>query len=159
MKKIPLTQGQFALVDDADFKWLSQWKWFAHKCRNNWYARGYLYSRNGKKTSIHLHRLLMRPPLKMVVDHINGNGLDNRKLNLRICSQAQNIWNTGKRKTNTSGFKGVSYDKQRLKWRSRISRNKKEVWLGYFNSKKEAALVYNRFVKNNRDKFAFLNLC
>lgn len=130
MREIPLTQGRVALIDEADFDWLNQWKWH--------YDKGYA-TRTSKK--IFMHRVIMRPPLGMVTDHINGNGLDNRRSNLRLATVTQNCQNARIRKDNTSFFKGV-YRTNTDKWRARIQVGKKRLFLGDFSSAQEAAGVY-----------------
>jgi len=86
MKRIPLTRGLFALVDDADYPWLSQWKWYAEKKKNKFYAAR---TEHGKKVC--MHRLLCEGRL---VDHVDGDSLNNQRGNLRAASSAQNAWNT-----------------------------------------------------------------
>ena len=101
MKKIKLTQGKVALVDDGDFEWLSQWKW-------TYKNGGYAYRSIGSKGHIFLHRAIMKSPKNLEIDHINGNGLDNRRSNLRFATHKQNIRNQQKQKNRTSKYKGVS---------------------------------------------------
>jgi len=91
---------------------------------------------------ISIHSLLMTPPKGMVVDHINGNRLDNRKCNLRVCTHAENSMNTKISTANTSGFKGVSKSRSGKKWRARLTVNRKIAYLGVFDSKEEAHIMY-----------------
>ena len=112
MKEIQLTQGKVALVDDEDYEYLNQWKWYA----NEWKG-GKLYAvRNVRKNKQYIgyesmHRLLSsNKDKKLVTDHINGNTLDNRKSNLRICTISENTKNRQIQKNNKSGFKGVRYN-------------------------------------------------
>lgn len=100
-KLIPLTQGKFAIVDAEDYDWLMQWPWHANIIKG-----GLIYVRS--KVNGYLHRLIMKAERHQFIDHINGNTLDNRKCNLRLCNKSDNARNTGIRKTNTSGYKGVS---------------------------------------------------
>jgi hypothetical protein len=90
MKKIKLTQGKFALVNDSDYEWLMQWKWHAHKDKNGklWYAERADKSRKPKL--VKMHREILRTPAGLVVDHRNGNGLDNRRVNIHSCTTAEN---------------------------------------------------------------------
>ena len=106
MKKIPLSQGQFSLVDDEDFDILSKFKWYYSKGRNTNYA----IAANNRKL-IRMHRLIMNPKKGFVIDHINGDGLDNRRENLRICSYSHNSMNSALKKGNKSGIKGVFWSK------------------------------------------------
>jgi hypothetical protein len=90
MRKIPLTQGKFALVDDSDYAWLSQWKWHAHKDKNGrlWYAER--IDRTRKPKIVKMHREILGTPKGLVVDHRNCNGLDNRRVNIHSCTAAEN---------------------------------------------------------------------
>jgi len=129
MKQIPLTQGKFALVDDEDYDWLMTWKWYAHKQGKTFYAATNMpYSEGGGM--ILMHRLLMMYPKDMHVDHINHDGLDNRKSNLRDCTNRQNQSNL--RKPGVSQYTGVYWHKHANKWRSQIQINSKLKHLGYF---------------------------
>ena len=128
VKEIPLTQGKVALVDDEDYEWLNQYNWQASNEKGRFYVKkgNYLGVINGKQrsTSVRMHRLIMNAPENMVVDHINGNGLDNRKENLRIVSNRQNLQNLHIKKT--SKYPGVSWQKTRNKWISLIRVNGKQ---------------------------------
>jgi len=95
MKRIPLTQGKFAIVDDADFEWLSQWKWRARKDYNTWYAIRRVV-RGSCRTTTSIHRQIMEAKPGSQVDHRNRDGLDNRRCNLRFCTNAQNAMNQRK---------------------------------------------------------------
>ena len=99
MKEIPLSKGFVALVDDEDYEFLSQWKWHVNIRGTNKYAQSRKYIRGvGNDKMVKMHRLVMKPKNGEDVDHINGNSLDNRKQNLRLCSRGQNVSN--KRKGN-----------------------------------------------------------
>jgi hypothetical protein len=151
MKEIELTQGYVAIVDDEDYEYLSQWKWFAS--RN---ATGRYYAvRNEGKNQIRMHREILKAPKGMEVDHINTNTLFNVKKNLRICTRAENAKNLSKPKNNTSGYKGVSRD--RRKWKAYIGLNNKKIHIGMFSSPKEAARAYDEKAKELFGKFAKLN--
>ena len=115
-----------ALIDLDDIDKVKNIKW----CLK---SNGYVH--NGK---IHLHRFIMDCPDDMFVDHINRNKLDNRKSNLRICTRQQNNFNRGIRSNNTRGIIGVSFDRRKNKWRARIQVDRREKYLGYFNTKEEA---------------------
>ena len=154
-KKIPLTQGKVALVDIEDYEWLNQWKWQAHKNTKGFF---YVAGRNKKQKFQSMHRKIMKAPKGMEVDHINGDGLDNRRNNLRTCSHSQNIMNSKMRIDNTNGYKGIRYHKQNKKWQARIKKNKKDNHLGYFTTPQEAALAYNEAAKKFFGEFAKLNV-
>jgi hypothetical protein len=155
--KINLSKDLFALIEDEDFDRVNQYKWFllgGHK--NKQYAK----TGNG----LLLHRFIMNVDMKsknVQIDHINGNGLDNRKVNLRLATNQQNNANTSIRNDNTSGYKGVYYKKDReqrkKKWGAQININKKNISLGYFLTKEEAALAYNEAAIKYFGEFAYLN--
>lgn len=144
MKQIELTQGKVALVDDEDFEMLNSRKWYAAKSNRTFYA----YS--GKCTS--MHRVIMNPPSDMVVDHIDGNGLNNTRKNLRVCTQIENKWNNRKPVTNTSGLKGVYFFAK--KWQASIGANGKTKYLGRFGTAEEAEAAYKKAAKELRGEFA-----
>lgn len=156
VKEIRLTQGKVAIVDDADYGWLSQWKWYANQNNNHWYV-GRHYSFDGKHGSIHMHRVIMSPPLGLQVDHINNDGLDNRRDNLRICTHAQNIHNQSKQLNTTSSFKGVCWHKRTKKWRAYICVAAERKHLGRFTSEIQAALAYDAAAREHFGEFANLN--
>ena len=139
MKKIPLTQGKFALVDNSDYEELSKYKWHAHKNRNSnvFYAERNIKKGKGQ-TPLQMHRSLMGLPKGKEVDHIDMDGLNNQRKNLRICTRSENMFNRPKYKSNTSGFKGVHFNKEHQKWRVFIAVNKKQIHVGYFINKEEA---------------------
>lgn len=143
MRQILLSQGQFAVVDDADFECLSQYKWYFLKGRAVRKPRTY----EGKRVGlVWMHRVIMRPPDNMVVDHINGNKLDNRRINLRVCSKSQNEWNKRAYKTNTSGMKNVYWNKSKKRYVVSFSKYRKKIILGHFSSFQEAVKVRNENV-------------
>ncbi|MHC4889112.1 MAG: HNH endonuclease, partial [Planctomycetota bacterium] len=149
---IPLTQGKFAIVDVEDYDWLIQYKWHACKCKNTFYAGRV----EGGKT-IRMHREIMRAPKGLVCDHINHNGLDNRKSNLRLCTNAQNCYNQRASASGTSKYKGVSWHKCSSKWSARIRCDGKFYNLGDFDDQMEAAMVYDDKAVELFDEFACLN--
>lgn len=139
-KIIPLTQNQVALVDDEDYDFLMQWKWYAgwSKHVNSFYVMN-------KRMGL-IHRLIMKTPKGLQVDHINHDTLDNRKENLRNVTQSQNVINTGFQKNNTTGRKGVMVAKN--KYQAQIRRNGKTMYLGIFDTVEEAGLAYDIASKN-----------
>lgn len=157
-KEISLTQGKVALVDVEDYDYLNQWKWYAHKNKNDMFYAIRKIKRYGKRITIRMHREIIKPPDNMFTDHINRDSLDNRRSNLRICTYSQNRMNSKKNKNNTSGYRGVDWHKIAKKWRACIRINKKNKFLGYFNTKEQAALAYNGAAKKKFREFANLNL-
>jgi hypothetical protein len=150
MKKVPLTQGEFALVDDEDYVLVSQYKWHLHKGRKTNYARI-----KNKHICTTMHRMVLVNP-EGLVDHINGNGLDNRKENLRVCTNAQNIRNMVKT-SGSSKYKGVTWDKRCNKWAAAIWLNYKRIHLGRYSSEIDAAKAYNEAAIRLFGDFANLN--
>lgn len=138
MKKIQLSQGYVALVDDEDFDKISRHSWHADvvKDGSRIYARTSIGLGKGKKKNIRLHRFIMEPKPKEIVDHINGNSstLDCRRENLRIVNKSKNGHNAKINKRNTSGYKGVSFHPQTHKWQARILINGKRKYFGLFIS-------------------------
>lgn len=148
MKEIPLTQGKVAIVDDEDFEWLSQWRW---------YFKGGYACRSDKRLTIRMHRLILATQEGDFCDHVDGDRLNNQKSNLRLCTFAENMFNKGAYRTNTSGFKGVVWEKESQKWAARIALNKKRITIGRFHTKEQAALAYNEAALKYHGAFAHLN--
>ena len=161
MKRIPLTQGKFAIVDDEDFDWLNQWKWSAFKCPHTFYVERSIYSRDTKKArTVRLHReiLGLKKDDGKQADHINGSGLDNRRCNLRVCTRSENNRNMQKQfKICSSKYKGVNWRKNRKKWRAEICKDYKHIHIGYFDSEIEAAEAYDKKAKELFGEFARTN--
>lgn len=134
MKTIILSCGAITLVADEDFEEVSKFKWFLH-------VLGYVYRPKRKNNisvgGIYLHRVIMQEP-RGIVDHINRDKLDNRRENLRIASRSQNALNAGLPLNNTSGFRGVDFDRARAKWSARIKVSKRQHCLGRFSDKRDA---------------------
>jgi hypothetical protein len=139
MKEIQLTQGKVAIVDDEDFEYLNQWKWHAIKSINTYYAVRCSWI-NGKDHTRIMHRIIMNNPINKSIDHINHNGLDNRKENLRICTCRENSIN--RLKPNPTGYCGVS--KHGRKFRSRIWINGKICTIGTFLTAELAGNAYTQ---------------
>ena len=161
MKRIKLTQGQYALVDDIDFKRLNQWKWCAlwHPTTRNFTACRNSTIAKGKEKLIYMHREITGVSKVKVVDHKNHNRLDNRRKNLRICTHQENLMNrTQQQKNNTSGYKGVHWDKIVKKWKARIQLNGKRIHLGNFSNIQIAVIKYNMAAKKLYGQFANLNI-
>ena len=153
MASVKLTKGFESLVDDSDFDQVSQWKW----CYSG-YENGYAVRKpriDGRSKTIYLHRFIVNAPIGMEVDHINGDRLDNRRSNLRVCTRQQNNKNVRKHCDNTSGFKGVFWEKRRKKWYSKIRESGVQKFLGYFPTpelayeeyKKAAVRCYGEFAR------------
>ncbi len=146
-KTILCARGEKVTVDAEDFSILNGYKWST----NN---RGYVYGVvNGSRFAI--HRLIVNCPSKKQVDHINGDRLDNRKQNLRICTNSQNHQNKPKTKRNTSGYKGIRF--KRGRWHAHITLNRKQKHLGAFDHKMEAVHAYDAAAKKYFGEFALTN--
>lgn len=147
-----------AFIDDEDFSKVMKHKWYVDECGKNSYARTFISykSKSGWRTrSCSMHRMLLKPPEKFDVDHINGNGLDNRRSNLRICTREQNLRN---RKINkTKGVKGVHWHETAEKWCAQITHNGKCQHIGLFQDRDEAAKAYDNKAKELFGEFANLN--
>lgn len=157
-KQIPLTQGKVALVDDADFERLNQWKWRSEKRGRTFRAIRTAYSpETMKRKTVLMHRQILKATSRQEIDHRNGNGLDNRKQNLRFCTHYQNLGNARKRKNCSSKYKGVSWCKRTQKWLSQIMHNYKNIHLGSFDSEIKAAKAYNKAAIKYFGEFACLN--
>jgi len=104
-----------------------------------------------------MHRLILNPPAGITIDHINGNGLDNRRENLRLAGRGQNQCNRGKQSNNTSGFKGVTWHKNLNKWEAGISISGKRYHVGFYKTPEAAARAYDDAAKKYHGEFARLN--
>lgn len=156
MREIKLTQGKFALVDDEDFDVLSKYKWRAQHNggdRKHWRAVRYV----PKKKFILMHRQVLNFPDSKCIDHADGDSLNNQKQNLRPCTYSQNGYNQGIRKDNTSGYKGVSWNKGNKRWHAVIKNDSKFIFLGGFKDPIEAAKAYDKAARKYHKEFAFQN--
>jgi hypothetical protein len=159
MKIIPLTQGKVAIVDDRDYRWLSQYKWHAQKSgkRPGLYYAVRNATINKRRKTIQMHREIMNPAKGLEIDHRNNNALDNRRLNMRTCTRAQNMANSRAQKGKSSAFKGVSFHKEYRKWRGRITHLGKDLHLGFFRNQVRAAKAYDDKAKELFGEFAHPN--
>lgn len=149
---------KWAMVDPEDHEWLSSKKWFLS-------SHGYAYTvlrkvkAAGKSTqqNVPMHRVVALANSDQHTDHINGDKLDNRKSNLRLCTNRENAMNARRRPLNTSGYKGVGWDKAKGLWRAYIKVNYRQIWLGYYRDRESAALAYNEAARLHFGDFARLN--
>lgn len=157
MKIIWLTQGQFTLVDDEDYERVNHFKWYVNNAGGKLYARRTVNISSTSKSSMKLHRFILGVTNSEIqVDHIDGNSLNNQRLNLRTCTQAENKRN--KTPYGTSKYLGVFYKKKRgKKWSANITKDGKKTFLGYFKDEKDAALSYDEAAKKLHGEFANLN--
>lgn len=157
MKEMPLTRGLVALVDDADYEWLSEHKWTASK--KGYAIRVVKHPKiPGKRITVWMHRLIMgldrEDPRE--VDHWDENKANNQRRNLRIANQSQNQHNRGAYANNKSGYKGVSWYKNYGKWRASIKINGVVKFLGYFDDPKIAHEAYCAAARVHHGEFANL---
>ena len=150
--KIKLTQNKYALIDDKDFDLVSLYSWCFDK------SIGYAVARINKKV-VRMHRLILGLEVGEMCDHKNHNKLDNRRINLRLSNKSNNGANRTKQKNNTSGYKGVFLmkDGRKKKYMARMKFRNKDIFIGYFYTKKEAARAYNSSAKNYFGEYAYLN--
>lgn len=159
MKEIRLTQGKVALVDDADYAYLIGCKWYAiNRYGDVWHAYTPVkHTITGKQTTLYIHRLIMIATPSQEIDHKNGNGLDNRRSNLRIVTRRQNQQNQRPQRNASSIYKGVSWDKSTGKWIAIIKADGKQYNLGRFRDEIKAATVYDNAARYYFGEFAYLN--
>lgn len=154
---ILLSRGKEAICDIIDFDLVSGHNWCAQKGRRTFYALTNVRT-NGGQASVMIHRMILNPSNSRVqVDHVDGNGLNNRRNNLRLCSSSGNNKNRRLNINSSSGFKGVSWHKSTKKWQAYIKLNDKQIYLGSFAAKESAALAYNKAAKEFHHVYAKLN--
>lgn len=170
MKKIPLTRGFEALVDNADYSLISQYRWHALVTATGVYAIGRPYpKRERQKPNLPqgpkqprkkklLHRFLLGlEEDETQVDHRNQNTLDNRRKNLRVGTAQQNRCNRPKRQGTSSAYKGVSWNKANSVWHAKIQVHRRHIYIGCFDDERKAALAYDRAAFSYHGEFAFFN--
>jgi len=152
---IPLTQGQNAIVDAEDYDRVRRHKWCLSRTGHQLYAQ-----RRYRGKTLRMHQFIMNPPKGMVVDHIDGNGLNNRRCNLRICKQQQNIWNRRKKSRRASSrYIGVyRYTHRPDRWFARVQCDGDKMHLGPFDTEIEAARARDRKAVERFGEYAQLNL-
>jgi hypothetical protein len=150
---IKLSFDKIVIIDTEDYDRVSQYNWCAIEDDRCWYAN--TFKRDG--TPMAMHRLILGAPRGLLVDHIDHNGLNNRKSNLRLCTNAQNQQNRRPTRNGSSIYKGVDWCNFHNKFRARITHNGKRIHLGYFEDEIAAARAYDKAAKQLFGKFAFLN--
>ena len=156
-RKIRLNKGKYAIVDNDDFDRFGHYKWYVKKGGYTFYAQRVEYN-NGKTRTMTMHREIMAAPARLIVDHINRNGLDNRRANLRFATVAENGWNSRRGiNVGSSKYKGVAWEKRVKKWRVVLCYKGGRKYLGYFKDEKMAAKMYDKAAKKYHGEFAVLN--
>ena len=162
-RTIPLTRGYVAIVDDEDYPHLITWNWLANFSGSGVRAMRSVTFANPAKTSgytsipVYMHRQIVGLPVgdKRVVDHRNGNQLDNRKENLRVVSQRENAQNRCKQSNNKSGVTGVSFDRDRNKWTARLKVNRSYLYLGRFEHFNDAVTARRKAEDEHFGEFSY----
>lgn len=148
---IPLSQGKVAVVDFEDFEKVRGFSWYADRIHNTWYAATHIGKGRSRKV-VRMHRFLLEEKEGSEVDHKDGDGLNNRRHNLRSCSHRQNLSNQKKQSGRSSSFKGVSLASTG-KWRAQLD----STHLGYFDTEEAAARTYDSKAREVFGEFAKLN--
>lgn len=148
--EVLLPGGRTALIDDADAPEILRYSWYVN-------SKGYAERSAGRRRKVIMHRQLMEGCTAPEIDHVNGNKLDNRRVNLRGVTASQNQMNKGKQPNCTSRYKGVSWNKAARKWMARITKDGSTRYLGSFESEREAARIYNKAARELFGEYARLN--
>ena len=159
-RRIRMSQPRYAVVDPADYDRLKGYQWVVKSGGKAFYAQRYGPCRKGARnpTIVYMHQEILKVPKGMVVDHMNHDGMDNRRANLRAATHSQNLCNRKKRSgAMYSKYKGVHWHKLNKKWSSRVTYQKKTIELGYFENEIEAAKAYDEAAKIHHGEFACLN--
>lgn len=153
MRTIPLPRGLHAIVDDSDYeRVVALSPWSVNWCGGRWYA----YRKDGNRRNLYMHRFILEAPAGVEVDHINGNGLDNRRSNMRHASKKENVRSRHSTR-GSSRYRGVHWDKSRSKWVAQIMVDRKHKFLGRFESETGAAYAYDRAARQFFGEFASPN--
>ncbi len=157
-RRIYLGEGEWTIVEPQDYYWLSRYQWSIIGNGRKFYAIRNIVVRPRKTKILNLHRAIMDAPAGLMVDHKNGDSLDNRRANLRLATRAQNVQNSQKRSTKTtSRFIGINLEKKSGRWAVKIVYEGKRLWLGRFKDELEAAKAYDAAAKKYHGEFARLN--
>lgn len=155
MKPISLTQGKVCFVDDKDWAWLLQWGWYAFRGHDTYYA-----ARKDRGKTISMSREILGltgGSSRVLCDHINKNGLDNRRRNLRIADRSSNAYNSKMSVRNKTGYRGVYWDTEHKKFRAVLGAGRMRRHCGYFENSAEAARAYDAMAIKHVGKHAVLN--
>jgi hypothetical protein len=156
-RKIYLDEEIYTIVEPEDYYYLKQFNWHLYGNNHKYYARCEIRTGRAKTKTTAMHRMLTNAPKGVLVDHKNGDSLDNRRENLRFATHQQNMHNSRKQANCTSKYLGVSWHKSRKKWRATLNCNKKCVLRKYFDSETDAAKAHDEAAKIYHGEFARLN--
>ena len=164
-KRIPLTQNKYAIVDNEDYESVSRFRWYAVNCSGLFYAKTgthYATTHMGSRRKrwqghMYLHRFLLHPPKGFVVDHINSNALDCRRSNMRVCTQAQNIYNTRKLHPGLSQYKGIKWHNRDHVWEAYVHAEGRRFYLGRSPHEEIAAQMYDKGACEIHGEYACVN--
>jgi hypothetical protein len=157
-RKIYLGEGKFTIIEPPDYYRFANLKWYLRGNGRKFYALSSVVVGPMRTTILCLHREIMNAPAGLLVDHRNDDGLDNRRANLRLATNSQNICNSRRNKANCySQFKGVTFDRRRGVWYAKIKINGKSIFLGSFDNELNAARAYDAAAKKYHKEFARLN--
>jgi len=157
-RRIYLGEGRFTIVDPHDFYWFNNFHWCLKQNGPRLYAVRLIGASDNRTRILSLHREIMKAPPTLLVDHRNGNGLDNRRDNLRLATHSQNQCNKGKSRSNSSSrFIGVYFEKRSGRWVAKIVLHGKRIWLGRFTDELSAAHAYDKAALEYHKDFARLN--
>lgn len=148
-RRVPIIHGGYAIVDAENYDWIIKIPWRLRQARTD--APSYAITTIDRR-NVGMHRMIVKAPSNKFVDHINGNGLDNRESNLRICNRRQNGWNRRINKNNTSGYRGVSWHKRQRKWAASIHLKGKGIAIGYYTTAECAARAYDKIALKHRGR-------
>jgi hypothetical protein len=162
MRELVLSNGLITLVDEEDFYWLNQWRWHALVIKNKTYAiRSRKNNHLGLSSRAYLHRIIMRiEDPNIIIDHKDGDCLNNQKLNLRCCSKAENNRNTSSHKDSVSSYLGVTFNTEKhreKRWQAQLQHDGKRILSKRFLTEEEAAKAYDSCAKKTFGEFANLN--
>jgi hypothetical protein len=156
-RRVHVGEDKYAIVDQKDFYRLNKLEWLVKEDFDSIYAVRF-FRRPGKSSKLlSMHRFICNPPAGLLIDHINCNGLDNRRDNLRPATHSQNNCNRPKRRNTTSRFVGVHFAKKMNKWAAQIKHKGGKQWLGYFDNEIDAAKAFDAAAKKYHGEFARLN--
>ena len=155
MKEIELANGEIAIIDEEDWLLVAQYKWRLLEKRYTKYAQANI-KKNGKWRTMRMHRLIMNCPRNIQIDHIDHDGLNNRKSNLRFATNQQNNFNR-KGYDTSSKYKGVTWRTKLKKWEAQIQTKGKSKYLGYYANENDAARAYNKMAVQVFGEYAYVN--